>query len=147
METRSWSNMAWSRHNLGKMMSEGNIPVVNQIPSEMNANQLNNNYPMLKEQIQRLESLLNQEILFLKTEMSKIYQTQAYQKNEWSMVEVERKKKQEEWESQLTKELQIRWQNILLGIEEQLQLQQSVFMQEISTIRSELAVLRDKKHE
>lgn len=139
--------MAWSRHNLGKMMSEGNIPVVNQIPSEMNANQLNNNYPMLKEQIQRLESLLNQEILFLKTEMSKIYQTQAYQKNEWSMVEVERKKKQEEWESQLTKELQIRWQNILLGIEEQLQLQQSVFMQEISTIRSELAVLRDKKHE
>jgi len=139
--------MAWSRHNLGKMMSEGNIPVVNQIPSEMNANQLNNNYPMLKEQIQRLESLLNQEILFLKTEMSKIYQTQAYQKNEWSMAEVERKKKQEEWESQLTKELQIRWQNILLGIEEQLQLQQSVFMQEISTIRSELAVLRDKKHE
>lgn len=139
--------MAWSRHNLGKMMSEGNIPVVNQIPSEMNANQLNNNYPMLKEQIQRLESLLNQEILFLKTEMSKIYQTQAYQKNEWSMVEVERKKKQEEWESQLTKELQIRWQNILLGIEEQLQLQQSVFMQEISTIRSELAALRDKKHE
>ena len=139
--------MAWSRHNLGKMMSEGNIPVVNQIPSEMNANQLNNNYPMLKEQIQRLESLLNQEILFLKTEMSKIYQTQAYQKNEWSMAEVERKKKQEEWESQLTKELQIRWQNILLGIEEQLQLQQSVFMQEISTIRSELAALRDKKHE
>jgi hypothetical protein len=165
------------RYDLEKLISEGNIPVIQQLPDDINVNQLKwglrgkleslnaitlegqeiasvDNYPMIKEQIQRLESLLDQEILSLKNEILKIYQLQAGQKSEWSMIEVEQQKKQEEREVQLTEELQNKWQDVLekinnvpQAIEEQLQLQQSVFIQEISGIISELAVLRqDKEH-
>lgn len=165
------------RYDLEKLISESNIPVLQQLPDDINVNQLKwglrgkleslnaitlegqeiasvDNYPMIKEQIQRLESLLDQEILSLKNEILKIYQLQAGQKSEWNMIEVEQQKKQEEREVQLTEELQNKWQDVLekinnvpQAIEEQLQLQQSVFIQEISGIISELAVLRqDKEH-
>jgi hypothetical protein len=165
------------RYDLEKLISEGNIPVIQQLPDDINVNQLKwglrgkleslnaitlegqeiasvDNYPMIEEQIQRLESLLDQEILSLKNEILKIYQLQAGQKSEWSMIEVEQQKKQEEREVQLTEELQNKWQDVLekinnvpQAIEEQLQLQQSAFIQEISGIISELAVLRqDKEH-
>jgi hypothetical protein len=165
------------RYDLEKLISEGNIPVIQQLPDDINVNQLKwglrgkleslnaitlegqeiasvDNYPMIEEQIQRLESLLDQEILSLKNEMLKIYQLQAGQKSEWSMIEVEQQKKQEEREVQLTEELQNKWQDVLekinnvpQAIEEQLQLQQSVFIQEISGIISELAVLRQDKEQ
>ncbi|MCC5468664.1 hypothetical protein [Pelosinus baikalensis] len=163
------------RYDLEKLISESNIPVLQQLPDDINVNQLKwglrskleslnaitegqeiasvDNYPMIKEQIQRLESLLDQEILSLKNEMLKIYQLQAGQKSEWSMKEVEQQKKQEEREVQLTEELQNKWQGVLekindvpQTIEEQLQLQQSVF-QEISGIISELAALRQDKEQ
>ncbi|AIF52462.1 hypothetical protein [Pelosinus sp. UFO1] len=165
------------RYNLEKLISENKVPVVHELPAEINVNQLKwglrgkleslnaiqlegqdmvsvANYPMVKEQMERLESLLEQEISELKNEIMKIYQSQANQKSEWSMIEVERQKEQEEREAELTEELQDKWQNVLekindfpQAIEEQLQLQQSVFVQEISGIIAELAVLRQDKEQ